>query len=232
MCDPRLPLFSYDLMLRLLVLILLLANGLFYAWSDGWLRAYGFAPAPVNEPQRVQQQIRPENVTLISAKEADQAQAQAQSDLAAKACLQAGPFDDAQASQLRKALDASLPSGSWQLEIVKEPARWLVYMGKYATPDLLAKKRGELADLGIKADRVAPDEVGPGLSLGRFESEAAAKVELARLAGKGVHSARVVQERASSTASMLKLPVVSDDLRAKLDDVKPALAGKALLPCS
>ena len=232
MCDPRLPLFSYDLMLRLLVLILLLANGLFYAWSEGWLRAYGFAPASVSEPQRVQQQIKPENVTLISAKEVEQAQVQAQSELAAKACLQAGPFDDAQASQLRKALDASLPSGSWQLETVKEPGRWMVYMGKYATPDLLAKKRAELSDLGIKAERVTEDALAPGLSLGRFESEAAAKTELTRLAGKGVHSAKAVQERAPGTASMLKLPAVGDDIRAKLEDVKPALAGKALLTCS
>ena len=30
-------------MLRLFVLTLILANGLYFAWSEGYLRAYGFA---------------------------------------------------------------------------------------------------------------------------------------------------------------------------------------------
>ena len=53
-------------MLRLFVLALILANGLYLAWSQGWLRAQGFAPAPQSEPQRMAQQIRPEALKILT----------------------------------------------------------------------------------------------------------------------------------------------------------------------
>lgn len=219
-------------MLRLLVLVLLLANGLFFAWSHGMLRAYGFAPAPVNEPQRMAQQIKPDSIRLLSASEIKRVEAQVQADLAPKECLQAGPFDEVQAAALRKALESALPSGAWQLDTAKEPARWIVYMGKYATAELLAKKRTELNGMGIKSESVNNSALEMGLSLGGFETEAAAKAELSRLAPKGIRTAKVVQEREEGTASVLKLPALTEMLRAKLSDLKPALAGKTFKNCS
>jgi hypothetical protein len=221
-----------DLMLRLLVLVLLLANGLFFAWSSGLLRAYGFAPTPVNEPQRIAQQIKPESIKLLNASEIKRVEAQVQADLAPKECLQAGPFDDAQTAALRKALELALPSGSWQIDTGKEPARWIVYMGKYATAELLAKKRAELNGMGIKSESVSNPTLELGLSLGGFETETAAKTELIRLAPKGIRTAKVVQEREEGTSSTLKLPAVTELLRAKLADLKPALAGKSFKTCS
>ena len=44
---------------RTLALLLLLLNGLYCAWGEGWLLPYGFGPAPQREPQRLAQQIRP-----------------------------------------------------------------------------------------------------------------------------------------------------------------------------
>lgn len=220
-------------MLRLLVLVLLLANGLFFAWSNGLLRAYGFAPVQPNEPQRLAQQMKPEAIQLLSTGELKRVEAQVQADLAPKECLQAGPFDDTQASTLRTALEATgLPAGSWQLEPGKETARWIIYMGKYATAELLAKKRAELAGMDIKTEAVSNPSLEMGLSLGGFETEAEAKTELTRLAPKGIRTAKVVQEREEATVSLLRLPAVSEALRAKLGDIKPALAGKPLKTCS
>lgn len=51
-------------MLRTLVLLLLVCNLAYFAWSQGWLRFYGLAPAQQSEPQRLQQQIRPEALQL------------------------------------------------------------------------------------------------------------------------------------------------------------------------
>lgn len=47
-------------MLRFLVLLLVLLNALYYAWSHQMLQDYGLAPAEQREPARLQQQIRPE----------------------------------------------------------------------------------------------------------------------------------------------------------------------------
>ena len=219
-------------MLRLIVLVLLLANGVYFAWSHEYLRMYGFGPVAPNEPHRMEQQIKPEAIQLLSAGDLKKAEAQVQADLAPKECLQAGPFGDEQAASLRKALDAALPSGSWQMESQKELARWIVYMGKYANAELQAKKRAELAGMGIKADAVASAELQPGLVLAGFDSEAAAKAELAKLAPKGIRTAKVVQEREAGTTHQLKLPAVSESLKAKLPELKASLAGHAFKACS
>ena len=47
-------------MLRFLVLLLVLLNAVYFAWSQHMLQAYGFAPLQQGEPERLNQQIRPE----------------------------------------------------------------------------------------------------------------------------------------------------------------------------
>ena len=86
--------------------------------------------------------------------------------------------------------------------------------------------------MGIQSEAVTAPALEIGLSLGGFDTEAQAKAELARLTPKGIRTAKVVQEREEGVASTLKLPAVTDMLRAKLADIKPALAGKSLKTCS
>jgi hypothetical protein len=226
-----------DSMLRFFVLLLLLANGAFFAWSQGYLKAYGFAPVPPNEPQRLAQQIKPENIQLLQAAEVKRLEAQAQAEQARaeqapKTCLQAGPFDDIQAVALRKALESDLPSGAWQLDAVKQTAQWAIYMGKYASTDVQTKKRAELESLGLQAEPVLNPALAPGLTLGVFASQVAANTGLERLKPKGLRTAKVVQTREESVQTWLKLPAVSDVLQPKLDGLKPALADKSLKSCS
>lgn len=218
-------------MLRLLLLVLVLANGVYFAWTSGLLRAYGFAPAPQNEPQRVAQQIKPEALRVLSASELKGVEAQAQVDAAPKECLQAGPFDEPQTLTLRQALENALPSGGWQLDAVVLPARWIVYMGKYPSAEALVKKRAELANMDLKIEALTNPALEIGISLGGFDSPVAAKAELARLTQRGIRTARVVQEREEGHVSQLKLPGLTDAMKSRLDSIRPALAGKALKKC-
>ena len=229
-------------MLRLLALALVLANAGFLAWSQGWLADYGFAPAVQAEPQRLTQQLRPEAMRLLSAAEARQLDGSASSadsggaqavaaSLPATECLQAGPFNDEQASPLRARLQASMPTGSWSLEPGADGGRWMVYMGKYNDSDTLAIKRSELRQIGVTFEVLASPTFGPGLSLGRFGSAADAETELGKLTQRGVRSARVVQERPDVRGQLLTLPAADAYLRSLLDGLKPQLAGKALVAC-
>jgi hypothetical protein len=52
-------------MLRLAVIVLLLANAGYFAWSQGHLRPWGWAPQEQAEPQRMNQQIRPETLQIL-----------------------------------------------------------------------------------------------------------------------------------------------------------------------
>lgn len=218
-------------MLRLIVLVLVLLNGSYFAWSQGWLRAYGLAPAQQTEPQRLPQQIRPEALRLLSADEARRIELAAQAPAKPPECLQAGLFNDTQAVVLRRALTAHLPTGSWLLDAALEPARWIVYMGKYPNAEALAKKRAELAALKLRFEPLTQPALTPGLSLGGFETQAAAEAELAALSRRGVRSARVVQEHAEVRGNLLRIPAADEVLKARLEALTPALAGKPWQPC-
>jgi len=219
-------------MLRLLVLLLVLLNATYYAWSHNMLRVYGWAPAEQTEPQRLQQQIRPEAIRLLPSDEARRAVQAALTPPKPPECLQAGWFDEAQTETLRKALEASLPAGAWSLEVSVEPGRWIVYMGKFSTAVALAKKRAELEKMKLKLEPLENSELAPGLSLGGYDTQAQAQAALAALHRRGVRTARVVQERAEIRLSQLRIPAADEALKPKLDELKPALGDKPLRSCN
>ena len=251
-------------MLRLLVIVLLLANAGYYAWSQHLLARWGLAPTQEAETQRLAQQIRPEALRTLGAPGAAPANAAPipaaapppvpVADTAANStpdtpsapvapallassptpaargvCLQAGALDEAQAEAWRRAARA-LPLGSWQLERSTVPARWMVYMGRFADTNVLAQKRAELKSRNVAFDKPGA-ALEPGLSLGRFASEEAAQRALTNLSNQGVRTARVVVERAETSTYLLRLPLVDAALQAQLDTLRPALAGKPLRPC-
>ncbi|KQR62071.1 SPOR domain-containing protein [Acidovorax sp. Leaf160] len=274
-------------MLRIAFIALLLANAGYYAWSGGWLRSWGLAPADPAEPHRIEQQIRPEVLRIQPAAAtagsggpqapgsaagagggaggaAHRPQGtEAQSPVAAlpapgqpaavanpslgapalgpaaagaatptASCLQAGPFDQRQADTLRVALAAAgLPADAWNLEGTPVSSRWMVYMGRFADEEALARKRSELRARNVPYDRPGAG-LEPGLSLGRYATEEAAERALAALGTQGVRTARVVQERTGSTTEyVLRLPAVTEGMAGRIDRMRPALGGKPLRPC-
>lgn len=50
--------------LRWLILTLMVLNGVFYIWREGFFETWGFAPENVREPERTMQQIQPNNVVI------------------------------------------------------------------------------------------------------------------------------------------------------------------------
>jgi hypothetical protein len=217
-------------MLRLAVLVLLLANAGYSAWSHGLLAVIGAAPAQQSEPQRLAQQIQPEALRILSPEEARRLDTVAAQAARAAECLQAGLLADSQVTALKQALDA-WPAGSWKFDAGAEPARWIIYMGRYDTAEHVARKKAELRQLGVSFEAVGNPALEPGLSLGGFATQQAATQQLQVLAQKGVHTAKVVQERAESHGQLLRLAAVDDALRPRLDELKTALAGKPLQPC-
>jgi hypothetical protein len=231
-------------MLRLIFLLLVLANVLFFAWSQGMLSTLGFAPAQQREPQRVANQIRPELVRVLPVQAAQAPAAPANSTPATNTpsqvatapatlgqCFQAGPFDAAQTQRLRNALEG-WPLQAWQLEDVSESGRWLVYMGKYPSKEAAARKVAELRQLSISPDALDNESLQPGISLGAFSSAAQANERLGEVSRLGVRTARVLQEKPPVQGHRLKLPQVDDALRERVEALRPALGGKTLQACA
>jgi hypothetical protein len=219
-------------MLRLLVLLLILANGVYFAWSEGMLRAYGFAPAQQREPQRLAQQVRPDAIRVLTPAEFKRVEAQVHAELVPKECLMAGPFDDAQVASLRRVLESALAPDAWHIDTITVPARWIVYMGKFANAEALAKKQGELAAMKLVPQALTNPDLEIGLSLGGFATQAEATAELNKLTLRGIRTAKVLLERQEGKLSQLKLPAVTAEMKAQLADFKPSLAGKPLHSCN
>ena len=218
-------------MLRFFVLLLILANGAYFAWTGGHLAGIGLAPAMQTEPQRLQAQIKPEALRLLSPLEAKRIEALAAAPPPqAPECLQSALLDAAQASAVKAAV-ASLPTASFSLQEATEPARWIVYMGKYVNAEALAKKKTELRDLNISYESLKNPALEPGLSLGLFASQAQANAGMAHLATRGVRTAKVVQEWPERKGQILKLPAVDDRLRPQLEGLRSALGAGNLVAC-
>ena len=241
-------------MLRPLLLLLILANAAYFAWVRGSLAAYGFAPISQSEPQRMTQQIKPEAMRLVqpagnpSQSSTPGANAPAAFEPSAASgtattiafaadaqpptqCLQAGLYTEAQTSVLRTALQTALPGGGWVLESSVEPARWIVYMGRYADTEALNKKRTELRQRSVSFEPLNNPALEPGLSLGSFATQSEANEELARISTRGVKTARVVQSRPEVRGQKLRFAAVDASLRAQLDTLRPKLLGKTLRLC-
>ncbi|RYX93023.1 MAG: SPOR domain-containing protein [Comamonadaceae bacterium] len=231
-------------MLRFVALLLVLANAGYYAWNEGLLAGAGgagFAPPVQAEPQRLTQQIHPEAMKLLTPEDARQVESGSATsgsspriggrETAPGECLQAGLFTDDQANALRNRLSAGFANHSWSLDSVVEPARWIIYMGRYANDDAVVKKRAELRQRGVSFEPLNNPGLEPGLSLGAFTAQSEAETALARIAMQGVRTARVLQERQEIRGQRLRLPSVDAALRTQLDGLKPQLAGKALQAC-
>lgn len=234
-------------MLRGLVLLLIVANLAFYAWSQGWLDSVvGVRAIGDREPERLARQVHPETVVVLPPTSADGSPAapttaapapQAASPVppAAQACLEAGPFSTAQVPAAEAAIQSALPtlqSGSWVNLKTDKPGLWMVYMGRYTDRDTLSKKQEELRRIKVEYDEVrSPPELDMGLSLGRFEERKNAFNALEQFAQRGIRSARVIEVRAPATTHMLRVDKADAALAAQLLALKSAALGKGFAVC-
>ena len=248
-------------MLRLAALLLLLVNLLLLATHAGLLPGWLGRPAGTGqrEPERLARQVNPGALQLrvpaaasaasLPASAAPAAAAApasavvalsspaasaASADASAAACLEAGPFDSASTAVAERGLQAAgVPAGAWVRGGAASAQAYLVYMGRYADADALARKRDELRQLAVPAYPVdASSGLQPGLSLGRHASAEAAGAAMAALAQRGVRTARVVAVAGSQAAgALLRLPAADAPLQAKLAGLRLP-GGAGFRPCA
>ncbi|WP_280153193.1 hypothetical protein [Piscinibacter sp. XHJ-5] len=218
-------------MLRGLAALLLLANLAFFAWTQGWLdNVVGVRAAGDREPERLQRQVNPEVVRILTPQAVAAAASAAELRLA---CLEAGPFDAGTIGAAETALSATLPSGTWARVTTERPTAWIVYMGRFANREALQRKQQELDRIRISVEEVrnAPD-LEPGLSLGRFAQRADAETALADMARRGVQTARVVEMWRSATLHMLRVQRADPELAARVMGLRLDALGKGFGPCA
>jgi hypothetical protein len=212
---------------RVLLVLLLLANALFFAWTRGWL-APGFAPphAGEREPERLAAQIRPEAVVVLPGTAGSAAISAARA--AALACMEAGPLLDADVAAAEAALAAAqLPEGSWQREAAAVPPLWLVFAGRAADPASLRTRAEDLKKLNLEFEIIdAPADLANGFVLSRHVGKPEADAALAVAAAAGLRGGRVLQLPVPVPQFFLRAQRVDSDQQDKLKALPPEhLAG-------
>ena len=220
-------------MLRALVAALRIANLVFFSWTEGWLDGViGVRSIGDREPERMARQVRPELVRVLSAGDAASAVAIGSAALPTLACLEAGPFGDAEVTIAQAAAQAALPGAGVTDVKTDKPGTWIVYMGRYANREALTKKEDELKRRKLEYDEVRDNAaLAPGLSLGRYDTRAAATSALEQFAQQGIHTARVVELTPASNSHMLHIETADTALAAQATSLKLAVLGKGFVAC-
>ncbi len=248
-------------MLRLLVLLLVLFNAVFLAWTQGWLDdVSGVRANGDREPERLARQVRPESIRILAPgavkgptpgaaatpipvatpnapAPAPALAAAATPSVIAEAspttCVEAGPFSAAQIGAALATLQSHLPSGSWTHLKTERSALWMVYMGKFNDPEALSKRQDELRRLKVEYELLrAPSELAPGLSLGRFEIRSNANSLLEQLGKRGVRNARVIEAVPAASSHVLRVDRPSAAMLAQVGALPTDALGKGFVPCA
>lgn len=215
-------------MLRALIVALLLANLAFFGWTQGWFDSFvGVRSIGDREPERLQRQVRPERIRLLPADTAAVAAA------SAPACLEAGPFTDAEIGAAQAVAQADLPAGSWTTVSSEQAGTWLVYMGRYASREALTRREDELKRRSLPYEEIgAPPALAPGLSLGRFDQRAAAVQALDQFTAQGLCTARVVELAPASTRHVLRVERADAALSTRLAALRTDALGTGFAACA
>lgn len=153
-------------MLRTLALGLGVANALLLAAQFGvYERLLGRPDAQEaqREPARLQRQLHPEVLQVLTPQAASAALAAAAASAAASsagaaACLEAGPFSGTEAEAAERTLrDAGLPPASWQALRTEDGGAYLVYMGRYADRETLQRKLEEVKRRKVEVEEINDD---------------------------------------------------------------------------
>lgn len=237
-------------MLRSLLVLLLLANALFFFWAQGWLAPWLPPRADTREPERLAAQLRPELITVLSAPAASAALAAAAAVSPAPAsaaasaldasaaevprlCLEAGPFNEAAAVAAEAVLaQLGVPEGSVLREPFATTHTWGVVMGRFPDRETMRTKAEELKRLGVRFDELqSPPSLAPSLRLGHFSDRYGAEAALANLATRGVRTARVVQLPAGNVQWWLRAPRADAELQTRLKGLPGERLASGFKPC-
>lgn len=223
--------------MKVAFLVLLLANLVLLAWQQGWL---GSAPAAGREPQRLAQQIAPDNLTPLTAAEIGKLRNAVQpgKDSAvtlAQSCMEFGDFGLDALAAVRARLEALNLKDRLSTQEVEAPGWYLVYMPPLKTrPEADARARELRQQSGVR-DLFVIGEASPlrnGIALGSFRDRELAAGFLAELEGRGVRGARLADRPSTGGATRFRLRDVDAATMQQLTRLQEEYPQQRLAPCA
>ena len=214
--------------MRAFVFLLILANLLFLAWTQGY---FGASSDP--DALRVQQQLLADQVKVV-ARDEFPAEPGAKPEKLVKTeekkpedvCLLVAELPAADAARVEGLLAEKWPAFKAVRTVAEASASYWVFIPPLDTKQDVDKKTAELKKFNVPEFFVVQDS-GPNnraISLGLFSSKEAATARLEVLRAKGIKSAKVAERTSKPTSISLDITgpeTQADAIRQSLADLLP-----------
>ncbi|MDB5761140.1 MAG: hypothetical protein JWQ21_135 [Herminiimonas sp.] len=221
-------------MLKILFCCLLAANGLLFAFNQGYLDT--LMPSG-HEPARAANQLNANKIKLLSPAAAhtsavapapvaivapELVSVSADKKQERPACTEIGNFNIAEAKRFETQLAALSVGKTLSRREIQEVSSHMIFIPPQGGKDGADRKAGELRSLGVTDFYVIQDSSSQrwGISLGIFKTEEAARAHLASLNQKGIRSARLIEHRVPLNRIAFQLRDPDAKTKAGIDKIK------------
>lgn len=211
--------------------ILLAANLALAAW-------FALTRGEARDAHLMVQQINPEKIKVISAREKPPAPPAAAAKLPEPpkmlACVEWGGFAPAEATRVEEAL-APLGMGSKLTQRkAEESIGWWVFIPPLANRQAANQKTAELKSLGVEDFFIVSEDPKwrNAIQFGLFKSQEAANARLEALRAKRVRSAQAGKRDAQISKVFFQMRDVPEAFASKLGDMKTMFPGSEVKPCA
>lgn len=215
--------------MRLAFFILLLANGVFFAYA--W---FGPGALANGDARIIGQQLNPQKIRLLAPDQVSALTRKSEPPKPAKVCFEWGAFAGADAARAEQALEPLALGTKLTQRRQEDAAGFWVYVPPLASRQAATQKAGEFKRLGVDEYFVVPDDPKwrNAISLGIFKTEEAAKARLATLRAKGVKSAVVGARESQASKTYFQVREADPALAAKLNALKLGFPGSEVRECA
>lgn len=240
--------------MKLAFLLLGLANLVFFAWQQG---VFGGLPESGREPERVNRQVEPERIRVLTQGEVQALRAKAKevpavreaapppssgaqptlvaaADLAGMSCVELGDFTIENAGRVRQRLEAALPGDRLTIRSVEAPGWFMVYVPPFRTRAEVDRRADELRRAGVKELLVIGDNspMRFGIALGSFKDQDLANRHAADLERRGIKGVRVADKPSSVQVTRFQVRSVDVATAETLRSVQKEFNAARFQACS
>ena len=207
--------------MRSIFFLLVFANLVFFAWTQGYFGASG----EDREPQRLANQVNADKLRITRDVQAPAAKKESPD------CRLVSGLNMADAAALKAVVEAI--GGEAKIQPLAEPTLYLVLIGDLANQSAVDKKVAELTRFGIRDRQPAALEGGRHeIILGSFPDEPAASAFLQGLVKRGIKSARVEGREKSASKARLETRAAAPALLQELPRLIAPYANASIGECA
>jgi hypothetical protein len=240
--------------MKLAFLLLALANLVFFAWQQG---VFGGLPEAGREPERVNRQVEPERIHVLTQAEVQALRVKAKEipreappapspgtsaapapiaagELAGSACVEVGDFTIENSERVRQRL-ATLAAGErLTARSVEAPGWFMVFVPPFKTRGEADRKAEELRKAGVKELLVITDNspMRYGIALGSFKDQDLAVRHFNDLERRGIKGVRVADKPSNVQVTRFQVRAVDVPMADVLRSVQKEFNAARFQACA